>query len=422
MSDQLHEEFSGASEFGPDRRYRSRSRAGAAWKAVFAAATVFAVLALSVLLLSIIDDAFGLVAVRYETDPASLSEDGRPLEELSRDELESILKAGITTGLARRLEAGRPLSSRSSPELRALVLEHVASPYVERSWPLSESLFGRNRIERELREEFPDAELRFRSWIGGGFLTRPQSSVPEKAGVRTALLGSLWMVAITVLTAFPLGTAAAIYLEEYARDTRLTRFIQVNIYNLAGVPSIIYGLLGLAVFVRAIGPFTSGAAFGAGDPASANGRTILSAGLTLALLVLPTIVIAAQEALRAVPASLRLSSYGLGATKWQTIRHHVLPAAASRILTGVILAVSRAVGETAPLVVVGASTFVVTDPASVFSKFTTLPVQIYQWTARPQAEFRNAAAAAIIVLLALLLSMNAAAILLRNAYGRERRL
>jgi phosphate transport system permease protein len=235
------------------------------------------------------------------------------------------------------------------------------------------------------------------------------------------MLGSLWMMLISILVAFPLGVGTAIYLEEYARDNFLNRILQINIYNLAGVPSIIYGILGLAVFVRALEPLTSGALFEAASGTTANGRTILSAGLTLALLVLPLIIINAQEAIRAVPQSLRHSSYGIGATKWQTVWHFVLPRSMDRILTGTILALSRAIGETAPLVVVGASTFVSLDPTSVFSKFTALPIQIYQWTARPQAEFRNVAAAAIIVLLVLLLSMNTAAILMRNRIRKKRR-
>jgi phosphate transport system permease protein len=239
------------------------------------------------------------------------------------------------------------------------------------------------------------------------------------AGVRTAILGSLWTILITLVVAFPIGVGAAIYLEEYAADTRLTRFIRTNITNLAGVPSIIYGMLGLAIFVRLLEPLTSGAMLGVTDPTVANGRTILSAGLTLALLILPLLIINSQEAIRAVPRSLRQASYGLGATKWQTIWYHVLPSALPGILTGNILAISRAIGETAPLVVIGASTYIVMDPSGPFSKFTTLPIQIYQWTSRPQAEFRNIAAAAIIVLLVMLLTLNAAAVLLRNRYTRR---
>jgi phosphate transport system permease protein len=197
----------------------------------------------------------------------------------------------------------------------------------------------------------------------------------------------------------------------------VNRLIQTNINNLAGVPSIIYGMLGLAIFVRTLETFTSGALFGAVDPTTANGRTVISAGLTLGLLVLPMIIINAQEAIKAVPNSLRQASYGMGATRWQTVWYHVLPNALPGILTGAILALSRAIGETAPLVVVGASTYITFDPTSPFSKFTTLPIQIWQWTARPQDEFRNIAAAAILVLLGLLLSLNAIAILLRNRYS-----
>ncbi|MEM7117096.1 MAG: ABC transporter permease subunit [Chloroflexota bacterium] len=183
---------------------------------------------------------------------------------------------------------------------------------------------------------------------------------------------------------------------------------------------MIYGMLGLAIFVRALEGFTSGASIGAiEDPTTANGRTIISAGLTLGLLILPLIIINAQEAIRAVPSSLRQAGFALGATKWQTIWHHVLPNGMPGILTGTILAISRAIGETAPLVVVGASTFITIDPNGPFSKFTTLPIQIYQWTSRPQAEFRNIAAAAIIVLLVMLLTLNASAVFMRNRYAKK---
>jgi phosphate transport system permease protein len=302
----------------------------------------------------------------------------------------------------------------------------VVAPKVVASWSLLESLFNREQIEVEVAEKFPAARLEFRSWLTPRFISNPQSSEPILAGVRTAILGSLWTIAITILIAFPIGVGAAIYLEEYASTIgnpflrRVNGIIQTNINNLAGVPSIIYGMLGLAIFVRALEPLTSGAAFGAvADPTTANGRTIISAGLTLALLILPVIIINAQEAIRAVPLSLRQAGMALGATKWQTIRAHVLPNALPGILTGTILAMSRAMGETAPLVVIGASTFITVDPNSPFAKFTTLPIQIYQWTARPQGEFHNLAAASIIALLILLLSLNALAIILRNRYSRR---
>jgi phosphate transport system permease protein len=242
------------------------------------------------------------------------------------------------------------------------------------------------------------------------------ASRAELAGVRTALLGSLYMIALTVVFALPVGIGAAIYLEEYAARGPLQRVIQSNIDNLAGVPSIVYGMLGLAIFVRSLERYTSGAAFGVTD---SNGRTILSAALTLALLILPILIINAQEAIRAVPSSLRQASFGLGATRWQTVWSHVLPSALPGLLTGAMLAISRAVGETAPLIVIGASTFITLDPDGPFSKFTALPIQIYNWTTRAQGEYHNLAAAAIVVLLVLLLSLNAAAIVLRNRFSRR---
>jgi phosphate transport system permease protein len=368
------------------------------------------------------------------------------LTDLPREVLVSILAANVSSGVGRRLEReqrffddylifedpevyrelcasgdapeGCTMGARSEGDIYRIVLERVVQPDVVSTWLLSDSLLRRAEIEAQVQARFPEAELEFRSWLTPGFVGSPQSSQPEIAGVRTALLGSLWVIAITIIFSFPIGVGAAIYLEEYATDNRINRFIQTNINNLAGVPSIIYGMLGLAIFVRLLEGITSGAAFGTSD-ITANGRTILSAGLTLGLLILPIIIINAQEAIRAVPGSLRQASYGLGATKWQTIWSHVLPNALPGILTGSILSISRAIGETAPLIVIGASTFITVDPSSPFSKFTTLPIQIYQWTARPQGEFRNIAAAAIIVLLILLLSLNALAVILRNRFGKR---
>ena len=281
---------------------------------------------------------------------------------------------------------------------------------------MTDSIFRAAEIKAEVAEKYPDAKLEFRSWLTPVFLTTPMSSRAEFAGVRTAILGSLWMVGIAILFALPIGTGAAIYLQEYASKNFLNRVIQTNINNLAGVPSIVYGMLGLAIFVRALEPFTSGSLFGVTD---SNGRTILSAGLTMGTLVLPLIIINAQEAIKAVPDSLRQAAFGVGATRWQTVWHHVLPNALPGILTGSILAVSRAIGETAPLIVVGASTFISLDPDGPFSKFTALPIQIYQWTTRAQSEFHAIAASAIIVLLVLLLTLNASAILLRNRVQRK---
>lgn len=397
-----------------------RHRVGAAWRLIFRASTVIGIIALTALLYNIVNQSFGLVAVQNKVDPDTLAVGGVPLGELSKQQLVVILEENVSRGLMRRLESDQPLTERSRENVYQLVLERVVQPKIVKTWPLRESLLNRPAIAAEAAKTYPKAELEFRSWIAPNFIRNTQSSSPELAGVRTAILGSLWMIAITILVAFPLGVGAAIYLEEYASDNVINRAIQTNINNLAGVPSIIYGMLGLAIFVRALEPLTSGTLVGLADPTTANGRTILSASLTIALLILPLIIINAQEAVRAVPLSLRQASYGLGATQWQTIWHHVLPSALPGILTGTILAISRALGETAPLVVIGASTFIVVDPDGPFSKFTALPIQIYQWTSRPQEEFRHLAAAAIIVLLILLLTLNASAVLLRNRYSSRR--
>lgn len=399
----------------------ARHRSGLAWRLVFHAATAVAIVMLTALLLTIANRAFGLVAIQNAIPPRELARDGVPLERLDQAALLELLSEHLSRGLLRRYDREQPLAERSRDDIYELVIERVVDPSVVQAWPLWDSLFRRRAVLQEAAARYPEAQVALRSWLSGAFISRAQSSTPEDAGVRAAIKGSLWTILITVLFAFPVGVGAAIYLEEYAQDTRLNRAIQTNINNLAGVPSIIYGMLGLTVFVRALEPFTSGALFGLAGEAGANGRTILSAGLTLGLLILPVIIINAQEAIKAVPDSLRQSSYGLGASKWQTIRDHVLPGSLDRIMTGTILATSRAIGETAPMVVVGASTLVTLDPSGPFSKFTTLPIQIYQWTARPQAEFRNAAAAAILVLLVLLLTLNASAILLRNHYARQRR-
>jgi phosphate transport system permease protein len=391
-----------------------RHRLGRVWAAVFLAATTVGILGLTALLYNVLNQTFGLVAIQYSIEPEALSD--RPLEELSAPELIAILESELRPRQIDQLNEVTPLAERTTEDLLDVISEMVLETEIVGTWPLTESLFSRAEIEAQVAEDFPNADLIFQSWLDPDFLTEPMSSRADLAGVRTALLGSLWMIAITVAVAFPVGVGAAIYLEEYATHGRVNRLIQTNIDNLAGVPSIIYGILGLAIFVRALERFTSGAAFGVTD---VNGRTIVSAALTMALLVLPIIIINAQEAIRAVPTSLRQASFGLGATKWQTIWTHVLPNALPGILTGTIFAVSRSVGETAPLIVIGASTFITTDPTGFFSKFTVLPIQIYNWTTRAQAEFHHIAAAAIVVLLMMLLTLNAAAILLRNRFSRR---
>jgi len=238
------------------------------------------------------------------------------------------------------------------------------------------------------------------SRVNWSFLTSFPSRHPEQAGIQAALLGSIYVVGIAGIVSFTLGVAAAIYLEEYAQRSRFAQIARINIANLAGVPSIVYGLLGLEIFVRMM----------------ELGRSVLAGGLTLALLVLPIIIVASGEAIRAVPSSLREGGYGLGATRWQVVRHLVFPQAFPGILTGVILAVSRAIGETAPLIAMGALTFVPFAPDGPLSRFTVLPIQIFNWVSRPQPGFHEAAAAGIIVLLAVLLLMNALAVFLRNKF------
>ena len=236
------------------------------------------------------------------------------------------------------------------------------------------------------------------------FLTSFPSRRAEDAGIWPALIGSLFVIALTAAIAVPLGVSAAIYLEEYGGRGRISRLIEINIANLAGVPSIIYGLLGLGLFVRMMH----------------MGQSVLAGASTLALLALPVIILATREALRAVPKSLREGSYALGATKWQTIWHQVLPAAMPGIFTGLILALSRSIGETAPLITIGALTYVPFAPDGIWSPFTVLPIQIFNWVSRPQAAFAENAAAGIVVLLAFLLTMNAIAIVLRDRLQRIR--
>jgi len=242
-------------------------------------------------------------------------------------------------------------------------------------------------------------------WLDLEFLSSFPSRFPEKAGILSALAGTLWLIGLTALISVPVGVAAAVYLEEFSRAGRLKTFIEINIANLAGVPSIVYGILGLAVFVRGL----------------ALGRSVLAGALTMSLLILPVIIIASREAIKAVPQSLRQGAMALGSTRWQTVRHHVLPSALPGMLTGVILALSRAIGETAPLIMIGALTYIAFTPEGPMDDFTTLPIQIFNWTARPQKDFHSLAAAGIIVLLVVLLVMNAAAVLIRYRTQRTRR-
>ncbi|MBP1950903.1 phosphate ABC transporter permease PstA [Virgibacillus litoralis] len=236
-----------------------------------------------------------------------------------------------------------------------------------------------------------------------GFLTNFASRFPEEAGIKAAIVGSLWLMAVTAPVSLLLGIGTAIYLEEYASRNKFTRFIQMNISNLAGVPSIVFGLLGLTVFVRLL----------------EMGRSIMAGGLTMSLLILPIIVVSSQEAIRAIPKNQYEASFAMGATKWQTVRRVVLPAAIPGILTGGILALSRAIGETAPLLMIGALSFIAYLPENVWSGFTVLPIQIFNWTGRPQEEFHLVASTGIIVLLVILLFMNSIAVIIRNKFSKR---
>jgi len=392
----------------------TRYRAASIWQALFLSALLIAIISLTALIYDVVDGAFGYVAYDYKKDPATFT--STPLEDLTKEELLTILQANLSSGAYNKLNNEKAMETRLQGELYTLFLERLIQLDIKKTWSFTESIMRAGAIRTEAAEKYPDAKLEFRSWLTPQFLTSPMSSKAEFAGVRTAILGSLWLVGIALLFALPIGTGAAIYLQEYAPKNWLTGIIQTNINNLAGVPSIVYGMLGLAIFVRVLAPLTSGSMFGVTD---SNGRTVLSAGLTMGILILPLIIINAQEAIKAVPDSLRQAAYGVGATKWQTVWHHLLPNSIAGILTGSILALSRALGETAPLIVVGASTFISVDPSGPFSKFTALPIQIYQWTTRPQSEFHAIAASAIIVLLVMLLTLNATAILLRNRFQRK---
>lgn len=242
-------------------------------------------------------------------------------------------------------------------------------------------------------------------WIDLEFLTNRLSTKAEKAGIMGAIIGTLWLILVVAPVTLILGVGTAIYLEEYAKKGRLQSFIQTNIANLAGVPSVVFGILGLTVFVRGLN----------------LGSVVLAGGFTMALLVLPVVVVSSQEAIRAVPQFLREASYGMGATKWKTVKNVVLPAAIPGILTGVILALSRAIGETAPLVVLGIPALLIPFPEGVFDRFTILPVQIYYWTTDSAlvAEYANLAAGAIVILLLVLFAMNSIAIIIRNKYQKR---
>ncbi|HWO70012.1 MAG TPA: phosphate ABC transporter permease PstA [Actinomycetota bacterium] len=248
-----------------------------------------------------------------------------------------------------------------------------------------------------------DVATKGAGWLDRGFLSSLDSRFPERAGILPALVGTAWLMVLTAAISFPLGVGAAVYLEEMAPRNRLTAFLELNVANLAAVPSVIYGLLGLAAFVRAM----------------QLGRSIMAGALTLVLLILPVIIVASREALRAVPGSIREAAYAVGATPWQVTWRQTLPAALPGMLTGLILGLSRAIGETAPLITLGALTYVNFVPRDPYDRFTAMPIQIYNWVSRPQTGYQHVAAAGIVLLLGVLLAMNALAVYLRNRYERR---
>ena len=444
------------------RQLAKRTRRGTGAKLTFLALLTVAVLGLVILLYTIIDDSFGLVAIVNQNNPedvvaaAGFDPGTTSLGDLDKEQLVELLQGSVSSGVGRRLErdqrffedrlvfesqakwdevcaeadapAGCTGGARDQGNVLRLVEERVIQPDVISANGMTASVLDRQGFEDKIAQEFIDTpekypdytfdQVRFewRAWMSWKFITSPSSSIPEIAGISTAILGSIWLVIIAVLFAVPVGVGAAIYLEEFAKPNRINDLLQTNINNLAGVPSIIYGMLGLAVFVRVFEPITSGSLFGDFAP---NGRTVMSAGLTLGVMSLPVVIISSQEALRAVPNSLRQAGMGLGATKWQTTRSQVLPVALPGILTGTILAVARAIGETAPLILVGAASFITVSPSNPFSQFTALPIQIFQWTSLPQPEWQNLAAAASLVLLILLIALNATAVIFRNRYSRR---
>ncbi|MGB0896202.1 MAG: phosphate ABC transporter permease PstA [Flavobacteriaceae bacterium] len=266
-------------------------------------------------------------------------------------------------------------------------------------WGIGCTLFGLILLAIFIGDILIDGIMR----IDWDFITNLPSRKAERAGIYTALMGSIWILLLTTLIAFPVGVAAGVYLEEYSSKNTLSGILEINISNLAGVPSIIYGLLGLEVFVRVMG----------------LGASVLAGSLTLSLLILPIIIVATREAIKAVPQSIKDASYALGASKWQTIWNQVLPASAGGILTGVILALSRAVGETAPLIVVGALAYVPFAPESPMDEFSVLPIQIFNWISRPQHGFIENAAAAIIILLLITFIMNGIAVYFRNKWQKK---
>ncbi|MEX2534376.1 MAG: phosphate ABC transporter permease PstA [Trueperaceae bacterium] len=395
-------------EGGPNRS-AARRRAGRLFAFITLVPVILAMLFVAVLLIDVVTDTVSWQVVNPATSGESFSWLQAPFggQRVVRLELaaQGLDQAEIRETLSDQ-EERRLFFARNRVELMLFTND---GPF---RWVVTSSrdrrvadyglLAGARNLDGVRQGLGAEERLYLNPWLDASFFNRNASRTPVVAGLRSALAGTLWVIALVILIALPLGIGTAIYLEEYAADNRFTRTIDVNIRNLAGVPSIVYGILGLYVFVRLAG----------------MGPSVLAAALTLALLILPVVVIASREAIRSVPGTLRQASYGLGATKWQTVSRVVLPNAIPGIVTGVILAVARAIGETAPLLLVGAAAFVPYLPDGLLSSYTVIPVQIYSWVGENDPEFRHVASAAILVLLTVLVVLYAIAFYLRRRFER----
>jgi phosphate transport system permease protein len=378
------------------RQLSARHKRARAFAWICGAATWVGVLMLAVLLLDVFTDASGWIYQRIDRDPRMF------LLQLNRDS-EFRARAGaedpaLFKALDRKISAKERRAQQHGEALSQSELTELSLDFFHSKVSRNEDYFDRFKMRPTLNER-----LAVLGSIVSDLINSYPSRHPTKAGLKSALVGTIWLLVLTALIAIPLGISAAIYLEEYAARNSFNRFIEVNIANLAGVPSIVYGILGLAIFVRSL----------------SLGRSVLAGAATMSLLILPVIIIAAREALKAVPDSIRQGAHALGATRWQVTRHHVLPAALPGILTGVILAMSRAIGETAPMIMIGALSYVAFVPRGPLDDFTVLPIQIFNWVAMPQREFHMLGACGILVLLGLLLVMNSVAIYIRHRAQRS---
>lgn len=390
-----------------------RRRTGLFWTSVVTLVAAIAAVMIVWFVLGIVNDAAGYILVSYQRTPPENR------ASLDREARIALLQAEASAGVLRRIESEEPLQTRSAAELDRLLEQFVFQPEVVRTWTLFESVTRHDAI-LAAAEEVPSGELRFHSWITPSFLVEPLDRRPLVTGIRTALLGSIWIVALSMVIAFPVGVATALFITEYAQDGRFARFVRANVETMASVPSIIYGILGLALFVRTMGSVTSGAAIGLGDGSTA-GRTILSAGLTLAVLVLPAIIINARDILEGVPTGYREACFAVGARRSTIVVRRILPSVSGQLVTVLFLAISRVIGETAPLLVVGAAAFITVDPSGIFSRFTSLPTQIFFWSARPQGASGNLAAAAMIVLMVLSIGLNVVFVFIKRTFESRAR-